>query len=237
MQRFIFIGLLFVVITGCNKPLSEKELLENYAMPKEDTVVTTKAISNNYDTKFVWMDKPRLRKEAGAEGNPIALLVQGEEVYLMGEQSDFNSRITLRCVYFDAPWVKIMRKDGTIGWIYGGALSKTLVEKPTKLHAIIAYFPDEAPKSKHINDMKKLAIACEKLNIYFIIANPENKNCIAIGDIAHPISSINPSKWVGEAKGFGYLFVRQGKTPEFIPFNTSAVTIKRASEYFDVEIE
>ncbi len=64
----------------------------------------------------------RLRETPGEEGKVIRELPQGAMLYDLGEVSDFTTRVQIRGIWFDEPWLKVRTEDGAEGWVYGGAL-------------------------------------------------------------------------------------------------------------------
>ncbi len=68
------------------------------------------------------VDAAQLRAAPGPDGKVLLSLPFGAVLYDLGEVSDFTTRINLRGIWFDEPWLKVRTKDGQIGWIYGGAL-------------------------------------------------------------------------------------------------------------------
>lgn len=85
------------------------------------------------------IDNLRLRSTAGEDGEEIARLPKGTDVYDLGEISDFTTKIKLRGIQFNEPWVKVRTDKGVTGWLYAGGLefdmentnqlSETLLEK------------------------------------------------------------------------------------------------------------
>lgn len=68
----------------------------------------------------------RLRETPGENGKVIRDLPEGTVLQDIGEVSDFTTRINLRGIWFEEPWLKVRTEDGTEGWVYGGALSFNL---------------------------------------------------------------------------------------------------------------
>ncbi len=71
---------------------------------------------------FCWLKNVNIRLESGLDSKIIASLNEGEEVIYLNEKSNFTTKIKLRNIEYDASWVKIKKKDGTTGWVYGGTL-------------------------------------------------------------------------------------------------------------------
>ena len=73
-------------------------------------------------TFIVNIDRLRMRETAGEKGKVIKELEKGTVLYDEGEVSDFTTRIKLRGITFDEPWLKVSTADNTVGWIYAGAI-------------------------------------------------------------------------------------------------------------------
>ena len=69
-----------------------------------------------------WLKNVNVRLAPGLDSKIIASLNEGEEVIYLNEKSDFTTKIRLRGTEYDTSWVKIKKKDGTTGWVYGGTL-------------------------------------------------------------------------------------------------------------------
>lgn len=91
---------------------------------ENDALGTEKVIEKEGErtTFIVNIDRLRMRETAGEKGKVIKELEKGTVLYDEGEVSDFTSRIKLRGITFDEPWLKVSASDNTIGWIYAGAI-------------------------------------------------------------------------------------------------------------------
>ncbi len=65
----------------------------------------------------------RLRETPGEKGHILAVLPKDAVLEDMGEVSDFTTRVNLRGVTYDEPWIKVKTSAGQIGWVYGGGLN------------------------------------------------------------------------------------------------------------------
>ncbi len=113
MKFFPFLLLLFLLI-GC-KPDAPKEGSTSPDKEKETLEENIQLTVN--------IDELRLRDQAGIESKEIARLAKGSIVTDAGEVSDFSTRIKLRGVQFDEPWLKVRTAAGQEGWVYGGGLN------------------------------------------------------------------------------------------------------------------
>ena len=67
------------------------------------------------------VDNLRMRDSAGLEGKEVARISKGEGILFLGEISDFTTKIKLRGIDFDEPWLKVKAKDKE-GWVYAGGI-------------------------------------------------------------------------------------------------------------------
>jgi hypothetical protein len=65
----------------------------------------------------------RLRDVPGEKGQITAVLPIGTDLEDLGEVSDFTTRVNLRGITYDEPWIKVKTPKGQIGWVYGGGLN------------------------------------------------------------------------------------------------------------------
>ncbi len=80
----------------------------------------------------VHVERTQLRADPGENGKVLKELTRGAILYDEGEVSDFTTLITLNGIPHNEPWLKVRTDAGTIGWVYGGALSFDS-ERPTAL--------------------------------------------------------------------------------------------------------
>ena len=60
---------------------------------------------------IVNLDKLRLRDSPGEKGKEVALLLKGTVLEDLGEVSDFTTKVKLRGVPYDEPWIKVKTQD------------------------------------------------------------------------------------------------------------------------------
>lgn len=65
----------------------------------------------------------RLRETPGEKGAILATLPKDALLEDMGEVSDFTTRVILRGIAYDEPWIKVKTADGKTGWVYAGGLN------------------------------------------------------------------------------------------------------------------
>lgn len=99
--------LIFTLIIGLASCKSE---------PKQQPTSAVTRLTTN-------LDEVRLREAPGEDGKVLRSLPKGAVLYDLGEVSDFTTKVQLRGIQFDEPWLKVRTEDGTEGWVYGGALN------------------------------------------------------------------------------------------------------------------
>jgi hypothetical protein len=82
------------------------------------------------------IDHLRLRDAPGEKGQEIGRLKKGTILYDLGEVSDFTTRVQLRGIWFDEPWLKVKTEQNLEGWVYGGAVNFD-IDNPTALSKMI----------------------------------------------------------------------------------------------------
>ena len=117
--KVLILILLTTGIWSCQSDNKPAESPAENAAPKQ-TETTDEA--GEQTTFIVNIDRLRMRETAGEKGKVIKELEKGTVLYDEGEVSDFTTRIKLRGITFDEPWLKVSTADNTIGWIYAGAI-------------------------------------------------------------------------------------------------------------------
>lgn len=84
---------------------------------KEEHVEAIQLVTN--------LDGVWLREASSEDAKVVRQLPKGTILYDLGEVSDFTTRVQLRGIQFDEPWLRVRTEDGASGWIYGGALNFT----------------------------------------------------------------------------------------------------------------
>jgi len=112
----LFFLCIFLVATSCKNSNEQKALAPEESNPEAST--PTKAPAK----LTVNLDNLRLRATPGEDGDEIARLSKGTVVYDLGEVSDFTTKIRLRGIQFDEPWVKVKTENDIEGWVYAGGL-------------------------------------------------------------------------------------------------------------------
>ncbi len=115
MKKLLFF-LPFLLCFACKNDTGKQ--LNTDTAPEQEVLPTKKE-----PTKLtVNIDNLRLRATAGEEGKEVARLPKGTIVYDLGEVSDFATKVKLRGIQFNEPWVKVKTENGVEGWIYAGGL-------------------------------------------------------------------------------------------------------------------
>lgn len=75
----------------------------------------------------------RMRDQPGLESEEIAELNKNDEIIFLGDISELTTKIKLRGVDFDEPWLKVKAR-GKEGWVYAGGVKFEMggVSKATK---------------------------------------------------------------------------------------------------------
>lgn len=121
---FLFFSLLFFLSCGDDQNNQNQSV-------DITTDTTAQVVLQNVPTRLiVGLDHLRLREKAGEAGKEIAMLKKGTILYETGEVSNFSSRIKLRGVWFEEPWVKVKTEDGIEGWVFTGAVTFD-IQNPT----------------------------------------------------------------------------------------------------------
>lgn len=109
VKHFCWILIGTIAILSCQREQKSPTATENEG---------TKLITN--------LEEVRLRDAPGENAKVIRTLTKGTVLYDLDEVSDFTTKIKLRGIEFDEPWLKVRTQDGTEGWVYGGALNFTM---------------------------------------------------------------------------------------------------------------
>ncbi|NRB48503.1 MAG: SH3 domain-containing protein [Saprospiraceae bacterium] len=114
--------ILILLTTGIWSCQSDNKPAESPAENDAPKQTETTDEAGEQTTFIVNIDRLRMRETAGEKGKVIKELEKGTVLYDEGEVSDFTTRIKLRGITFDEPWLKVSTADNTIGWIYAGAI-------------------------------------------------------------------------------------------------------------------
>ena len=122
MKSTPIIFFLFLIFLSCsNETVSNGDTPTIDGTSTEANAVTEQAFK---PTKMlIGLDQLRLRSTPGEKGDEIAFLKKGTVIYDTGEVSNFTTRIKLRGIWFDEPWIKVKTEKGIEGWVYGGAVT------------------------------------------------------------------------------------------------------------------
>ncbi len=117
LPLFASLILLFNSCGGSGEPSVESPEVPEINTPKEPSrqgafPITVKAT----------LDQLRIRKQAGIDFDVIGSLPLGTEVPYGGEMTSSTTRIKLRGVWHDEPWISIKTPEGDTGWVYGGGV-------------------------------------------------------------------------------------------------------------------
>jgi hypothetical protein len=72
---------------------------------------------------YVTIDQLKMRKEPGLKGKTVATLDLYEQVYFMGQRTDWTQEISLGYEKVKDRWVKVRTKEGKEGWVFGAGVN------------------------------------------------------------------------------------------------------------------
>jgi len=110
---------LLLTLLACQSEAPGTEAQESKEAPQ--TTLPEKTEQEPVVLKVI-IDQLRMRAEAGEKGEEVLRLPQGSLLTELGEVSDFTTRIKLRGVPYDEPWLKVKTAEGEEGWVYGGGI-------------------------------------------------------------------------------------------------------------------
>lgn len=88
---------------------------------KKVTVPTTTPVDTR--TKlYITIDNLKLRKAPSLDSTVVATLPLFEEVYFLGEVTEFTQEISLGYEIVEEPWVKVRTRKGYDGWVFGAGV-------------------------------------------------------------------------------------------------------------------
>ena len=117
-SNLLILTLLTMSFWACQSDSGEEETTST---PKVERPIES-TVEGEQTTFIVNIDRLRMRETAGEKGKVIKELEKGAVLIDEGEVSDFTTRIKLRGITFDEPWLKVSTEDKTVGWIYAGAI-------------------------------------------------------------------------------------------------------------------
>lgn len=112
MRTLLILFATVALLSGCRPKAAEPE-----PAGTENTAAGKGAVQ--FETAVADL---RLRETPGEKGTIVATLPKGAKLDDLGEVSDFTTRVTLRGITFDEPWIKVKTPGGQTGWVYGGGL-------------------------------------------------------------------------------------------------------------------
>ena len=118
---FVF---LLIILFACKSDHTTNEV--------KDVTIEEPKVKQGPTELIVNLDQLRLREEPGAKGLEVAKLLNGTKLIDLGEVSDFSTKVKLRGINYNEPWIKVKRAEGQEGWVYAGGVTFDL-ENPTAL--------------------------------------------------------------------------------------------------------
>ncbi len=131
MKFNVFLCLLFCFCFLACEQTTTKSTSAPTPKPEPKSVVVKES------TYTVGLDFLRLREAPGEEGKELAQLTKGTLLHGLGAMSDFSTKVRLRGIDYDEPWIKVKTAEGLEGWVYAaglifdeeGNIPKILLEK------------------------------------------------------------------------------------------------------------
>jgi hypothetical protein len=120
MRLLLFFSVSLLCLFSCGGEASDSDSGNG---TDQDTTSTLTIIKEQPLSFTVALDYLRLRDAPGEKGTEVGMLNEGDIVEETGEVSDFTTRIQLRGVWYDEPWVKVRTTDGKEGWVFAGGLT------------------------------------------------------------------------------------------------------------------
>lgn len=111
MRTLLLLLIPAALLFGCRQKAAESDQATTETKPERGPVQFETAVADL-----------RLRETPGEKGVIVATLPKGARLEDLGEVSDFTTRVTLRGITFDEPWIKVKTSTGQTGWVYGGGL-------------------------------------------------------------------------------------------------------------------
>lgn len=111
IKNLLFWSILFLF--ACN---NEKEPTEP-APSTEPSIVQSDPIKYKAALEYL-----RLRDQPGESGKVVTMLTKGDTLIGLEEFSNFKTKIKLRGLWMNEPWVKVAKNDSIQGWVYAGGL-------------------------------------------------------------------------------------------------------------------
>ena len=87
------------------------------------TAAPKTAATSSQTTLYVTIDGLKVRQKPGLKSETVAKLDLYEQVYYMGEKTDWTQEISLGVEKVTDRWVKIKTKSGKTGWVFGAGVN------------------------------------------------------------------------------------------------------------------
>ncbi|MCB9081231.1 MAG: SH3 domain-containing protein [Lewinellaceae bacterium] len=104
---------------GINPQDTAKAYTPTVEMPAP---VTAGSGTTNRSILYVTIDGLKVRKSPSLTGDLVEELRLFDEVYFLGEVSNFSEEINLGKAIANEPWVRVQTKKGKAGWVYGAGV-------------------------------------------------------------------------------------------------------------------
>lgn len=135
IEKSILSGLMIFSLVwltiGCGNDSKTNEV-ENEVNSSEEKMEQSndlgEATSDHAEQKeqflFPWVDRLNIRNQPNVQAKTIASVQSNETLIATGEKSVEPETIVLRGIAYHEPWYEVTTKDGTKGWVFGGAVKR-----------------------------------------------------------------------------------------------------------------
>lgn len=110
-ERYLFWPIILLLAIGCGRKKTEQEVSKPRVLPQDTMTRLVVALADF-----------RMREEPNTKAAEIGLLQTGMVVETTGNVSPQKSKLTIRGVVRDEPWIEVKTKEGQTGWIFGGGV-------------------------------------------------------------------------------------------------------------------
>ena len=225
--------LICIFLTGCTNDSNPAKPISN-PTPEEEKNIADKPV-----TLTVNLDKLRIRDKAGLDGKELAVLQKGTQLSHLGGVSDFRTKVKLRGIPYDEPWLQVQTKEGIEGWIFAGGisfgsndsskLSETLLD--SRLKSMFGH-DLTADIKQYKFDYENVRTSEDMANVFSKGMRLRDKLVTILGDkilIDDPIDNLPDLFWLEKAMpGFETALVAEGTT-YYLFRNFKELQIKAAS--------
>jgi hypothetical protein len=126
ISRFFFILLLAgvsLLLSCTTNDKTETTETEETTTPTPAPPENMNSLSANEDV-YAWVNNLNIREKPEMGSKVVATAIEQEALEFTGDKSAAPETIVLRGMAYAEPWLKVKTKDGTAGWVFGGAVKR-----------------------------------------------------------------------------------------------------------------